>query len=93
MSIGLPSDLEQFVRQELASGRYASPEEVISEGLRRMRDGQQEYDRWRAEIARRVESLERGEGIRLNDHSLRKFLDDIAAEVHEEVAGERGEPA
>lgn len=93
MSIGLPSDLEQFVRQELASGRYASPEEVISEGLRRMRDAQQEYEQWRVEIAERVESLERGEGIRLNDDSLKAFLDDIACEVHDELAGEPGKPA
>lgn len=89
MSIGLPSDLEQFVQREVASGRYGSAEEVISEGLRRMRDAQQEYEEWRAEIARRIESLERGEGIRLDDNSLKSFLDDIAAEVRDELARER----
>ena len=93
MSIGLPSDLEQFVQQEVASKRYASPEEVISEGLRRMRDAQEEYEQWQAEIACRLESLEHGEGIRLNDHTLSIFLDEIAAEVHNELADGRGNSA
>jgi len=30
----LPEDLQQFVSQELASGRYHSPEDLLIEGLR-----------------------------------------------------------
>ncbi len=31
---GLPQELEQFVQQELASGRYASEDELVAEALR-----------------------------------------------------------
>ena len=33
----LPKDLEQFVRRELASGRYGSTQELLIEGLRLLR--------------------------------------------------------
>ncbi len=33
---GLPADLEQFVQQEIADGRFASVEEVVSAALRMM---------------------------------------------------------
>ena len=34
MSIEIPADLETFVQQELAAGRYKSEQELVSEALR-----------------------------------------------------------
>lgn len=38
MNIDLTPELEEFVRQELASGRYGSASEVVCEALRRMEE-------------------------------------------------------
>jgi antitoxin ParD1/3/4 len=38
MNIDLTPELEEFVRQELASGRYGSASEVVCEALRRMQE-------------------------------------------------------
>ncbi len=39
---GLPTDLEAFVQQEVADGKYRSTEEVICAGLRLLRDREDE---------------------------------------------------
>lgn len=40
MQILLPEELADFVRQQIATGRYASPSDVVREALRMMeRDG------------------------------------------------------
>ncbi len=42
MHIELPPDLEPFVEQEFASGRYATRDEVVARALRWLRDERQE---------------------------------------------------
>ena len=41
---GLPTDLEAFVQQEVADGKYRSTEEVICAGLRSLCDREQELE-------------------------------------------------
>lgn len=42
MQIDIPSELEPFVQQEFATGRYATPEEVVVQALRWLRAERQE---------------------------------------------------
>ena len=48
MNVTLPADLRQQVEQELASGRYQSPDELIEQAVRHFLDerrrGQQRLD-------------------------------------------------
>ena len=37
MNVVIPAESEQYVREQVASGRFPSPENVVSEALRRMR--------------------------------------------------------
>lgn len=90
MILPIPSDLEQFVQQEVASGRYSSPEEVVSAGLRMLRDSEAHREQLRREIQRRVDRLEGGEHIELDDESLGTFFDEIEREVQEETASGEG---
>ena len=78
MSQSLPPELQQFVEQELASGRYQTQEEVICEGLRLLRE--RKLHELRKEIDAGLQQLDRGEGIEIEDEqSLRAFFDDIKA--------------
>jgi putative addiction module CopG family antidote len=42
MQVDIPSDLESFVDQEFATGRYGSREEVIIQALQWLRDERQQ---------------------------------------------------
>lgn len=76
MSESLPPELQQFVDQELASGRYQSIDDVICEALRLLRE-RKRYE-LREAIDAGLQSLDGGEGVELEDErSLRAFFDDV----------------
>jgi len=86
MTETLPADLQQFVREELAAGRYASPAEVIGEGLRLLRDRERRLQELRAEIQVGIDELERGEGIVIRDErELAAFFEDIKVRGRERL--------
>jgi Arc/MetJ-type ribon-helix-helix transcriptional regulator len=45
MDVTLPADLTKQVEQELASGRYQSPDELIEQAVRHFLDGRQRSQR------------------------------------------------
>ena len=61
----LPSDLAQFVSDQIGSGKYASQSEVVLDALRLMRDRERRVEEVRGEMAPALEGLERGEGREL----------------------------
>lgn len=67
MNVSLTPELEQFVNERVASGRYRSASEVVREGLRLLEGHEQErqarLDALRADLVEGIESLDRGEGI------------------------------
>jgi len=76
MSTTIPPEFEDFVTHELAAGNYQTPEEVVSEGLRLLRE--RKLYELRKDIGAAMEQLERGEGIDLEDEeSLDGFFEDI----------------
>ena len=62
----LPSDLAQFVSDQVGSGKYASQSEVVLDALRLMRDRERRVAELRGEIAPALERAERGEGRELD---------------------------
>ena len=78
MPEAVPPELQRFVEQELASGRYQSAEEVVAEGLRLLRE--RKLYELRQDIDAGVAQLDRGEGIKLEDEeAIQRFFDDIKA--------------
>ncbi len=63
----LSEDAERFVREEVASGRFDSSQEVILEALRLLRERSLVEERRRQELNEQIEEglaqLDRGEGI------------------------------
>ena len=77
----LPPDLQQFVREEVASGHYRSEDELVLEAVRYYRESNVRLQRLREEIRTSLEQLDRGEGIELADDAAREaFFDEIGAE-------------
>ncbi len=76
MEIELPSELEPFVDQEFATGRYASRAEVLVQALRWLRDERQEA----------VAGIQQG----LDDVANGRIQP--LAEAFEEIRREHGQP-
>jgi Arc/MetJ-type ribon-helix-helix transcriptional regulator len=57
-----PED-EDFIAQALQTGRYASREEILSEGLPHVRRRVAAWARFEREMRKAADSLDRGEGI------------------------------
>jgi antitoxin ParD1/3/4 len=67
MSISLTPELEQFIQIQIASGKYASTEDVIIAGIKLLEERERIYkgrfEELKREIAIGVEQLERGERL------------------------------
>ena len=67
MNVSLTPELERFVQEKVHSGRYISASEVVREALRLLEEHEKvraaQLAEFREESARRLASLERGEGI------------------------------
>ncbi len=75
----IPSDLEPFVQQQVATGEYASADEVVVAGLQVLREVKRRQSEFREQVRLGVDQLDRGEGIKVAAGELRAFFDDIQA--------------
>lgn len=87
MSTIIPPEFNQFVQDEIASGRFDSEEAMVREGLRLLRRRQEALQEFRENLNERFKSLDRGEGIEIEgDEALGAFFDEIENEVRQELA-------
>jgi antitoxin ParD1/3/4 len=67
MNVSLTAELEKFVDEKVATGRYSSASEVVREALRLLEEHDQDRARkiaeFNEEIGRRLASLDRGEHV------------------------------
>lgn len=67
MNIQLKPEHEQFIQAQIATGKYAKPEEVIDIAFRLLEKLNSEYAQWIEETRQKVDvaiaELERGEGL------------------------------
>jgi len=75
MSELLPTDVQDFVKQALATGDYASEEEVLVAGVRALRELTQRHAALRADIQIGIDELDRGEGTSWDGDAIKAELD------------------
>jgi antitoxin ParD1/3/4 len=73
----LSADDEAFIDKAIKSGRYASRDDVIREGLDRVRDRQAQWARFDAEIRKGIDDLDAGRSIPLEEafESVRRHIE------------------
>jgi antitoxin ParD1/3/4 len=73
MTINLPSDMDQFVKELVTTGKYPSEQAAVAEGLRLLMSKEQ----LKAELAKAIHQLDNGE-----------YYDEetVFAELEEEIA-------
>ena len=82
-----PPDLQQFVQEEVASGHYRSEDELVLEAVRYYRESRARLEQLREDLKLRLQQLDEGQGIELEDDAaLQAFFDQIGDEVEDELA-------
>lgn len=79
MAIQLPVDLEEQIRQKVASGDYDDPSAVIRAAIRLLDKRDQRLQELRASIDEGRAAIDRGEGVELTP----KLWEEIEDEAHE----------
>ncbi len=66
-SMTLGPHWEDFIREEVASGRYASASEVIRAGLRELEERKQKLEKLRAHLAEGSQQVQRREFAEMDE--------------------------
>jgi putative addiction module CopG family antidote len=93
MAYCFPPELQQLVRQELATGVYSSEDELLLEAVRLLHQREEDLQAFRAQLQERLDRLDRGKGIELEDEAaLRTFFDDVEARGRQRYEASRVAP-
>ena len=69
MNITLNPEQEQFIKTQLAQGKFPNAQAVINQALQLLQEKQKEYEEWvedvRIKVNEAAAELERGEGVPL----------------------------
>jgi Arc/MetJ-type ribon-helix-helix transcriptional regulator len=77
MTLTLNSEQEQLVREELRTGQYQSPEEVISRALEALREQERGALARKRDPRRAATRIrERRKGVRLGDITIRELVNE-----------------
>lgn len=90
-NVNLTDHYDRFIETSIAEGRFSNASEAVRAGLhlleRQAAEDKAKLEWLRSAVQEGIDSLERGEGIRLNSRAdIDCFVDEIRAEV---LAGQR----
>ncbi len=97
MEVALTPELEEFLDEEVSSGRYPSPGEVIRDALRLLqrysRLAEQDLNALRRELQVGIDELDRGQYVEYDDDTLPQLVEDIRTRGLERLRAEDGSPS
>lgn len=83
MNVSLPSDVVEFVEQEVSEGGYASSSEVVREALRLLRHEKAQQVEKTAILRREINvGVEAANAGRFSKKNVRDILDEVMRESH-----------
>ena len=89
----IPSDLEAFNQAEVASGKYASADEAVSEAVRLLQERKRHLESLRGEIEIGMSAYERGEVTAIRtDADRQALIDDVQRRGRERRHAAQGRP-
>jgi antitoxin ParD1/3/4 len=74
MQITLTPEIEQFFRDELATGRYRSENEILLEAMQLLSARDRRLEQLRAQVQIGRDQLHRGEFVEFDEAGLAKFF-------------------
>jgi antitoxin ParD1/3/4 len=79
MTVSVPPEIEQYVVEVVASGRFDSPEAVVREAFSLLQENDRRVESLRRSVKEGFDQLDRGEGIEMDEAGLRNFFDEVQA--------------
>jgi antitoxin ParD1/3/4 len=93
MNISLTPELEKLVNKKVKSGLYQTASEVVREGLRLMKERDDEVRRLRADIQEGFDAIDRGDFTEYDVDSLHRLSDEVKATGRKRLAEDKAKPA
>jgi antitoxin ParD1/3/4 len=81
MTINLPSDMDQFVKELVTAGKYPSEQAAVAEGLRLLMSKEQ----LKLELAKAAKELD--EGLGLDEDEVFAEVEAVIASIEKSKAG------
>lgn len=89
----LPPDVEDFVQESIAAGKYRSADELVIDAIRLLREHDQDLELLRRKIDLGLQQVERGEVIEIPDSAAADaFFAELSREGHERLRSRRANP-
>lgn len=89
----IPSELEAFIQSEIASGKYASADEAVSEAVRLLQERERDLETLRNEIEIGMSAYQRGEVTTIRtDADRQALIDDVQRRGRERLQAAQGRP-
>ena len=77
------ADIEDYVREKIATGEFSSREELVIEAIRVYRELEAGHAQLKSEVQKRIEQADRGEVGPLNiDEIKRELIDELDEQGH-----------
>jgi antitoxin ParD1/3/4 len=89
MNVSLTPQLERMIAKKVKGGQYQTASEVVREGLRLLRERDEELDWVRAQVQIGIDEIERGEYEEYDETTTKDLIEDIKRRGRERLAAER----
>ena len=90
MNISLTPELDQFVNDKVRTGPYQDVSEVIGEGLRLLRERDQNLESLRLEVRAGFDAVDRGEFSVFDASNIRELADRVKVRGRQRLLDEEG---
>lgn len=91
MNITLTPELENLVNEEISSGEYDSPNEVLRQGLLLLKARKARVENLRREVQKGIDEIRNGQYKKYDSEELDNFADEIIARGMNKLNGKNGE--
>jgi len=93
MNISLTPALEKLVDEKVSSGMYQTASEVVREGLRLLKERDEEMQRLRQDIQEGIDAIERGDYKEYDLDSIHLLAEEVKAGGRKRLAAEKAKRA
>jgi len=80
MNIAISPDLQPFVDQLVAGGKFSTPDAAVCDALKHLRDRRAEFEELKTSFEEAIAEYERGESAILDFDEIRRKGQELSAE-------------
>jgi putative addiction module CopG family antidote len=90
MVISIPPEIERYVAEAIAAGRFDSAEEALREAFGLLQQRDRQVESLRRDVKAGFDQLDRDEATEMDEAGLRQFFDDLQAQGRQRYEAHKG---